>query len=106
MYDILVNSAGGDIPCVDEDDNDAIPVATNGSNPKCGSDSSRIMLRLGIFRVFCLRRSVFDQSTTTSSEGPEDVAEQRKKRRMTSTSTAQVTESDKNESQNNSNSQC
>ena len=53
-------------------------------------------------------RSVFDQSTTTSSEGPEDDAEQRKKRRTTSTSTAQVTESesDKNESQNDRDSQC
>ena len=52
MYDILVNSAGGDITCVDEDDNDAIPVTTNGSNPKCGSDNSLIMPETWFFRVF------------------------------------------------------
>ncbi|KAI2492320.1 hypothetical protein MHU86_22226 [Fragilaria crotonensis] len=50
-------------------------------------------------------QSVFDQSTASSSEGAEDKSERKKRRVMSTTSTAQVTVSDKNKSQNDSDGQ-
>lgn len=50
-------------------------------------------------------QSVFDQSTASSSEGAEDKSERKKRRVISTTSTAQVTVSDKNESQNDSDGQ-
>lgn len=52
MYDILVNSAVGDITCIDDDDNDAVPVTANGSSTKSGTDNSRIMPETWFFPGF------------------------------------------------------
>jgi hypothetical protein len=50
-------------------------------------------------------QSVFDQSNASSSEGAEDKSERKKRRLISTTNTAQVTASDKNESQNDSDGQ-